>query len=107
MSPERRDTKRRHTYLPALLFTGAGKFLGKCIVKDISEYGAKLIYSPTEELPDQLLLTMGLDRQNCRVMWRNQKEVGVRFGTCSLPTSAEDDRIVRCKTSSSAGSIDN
>jgi hypothetical protein len=81
MSPERRDTKRRHTYLPALLFTGAGTLLGKCVVKDISEQGAKLIYPAAEELPDQLLLTMGLDRQHCRVMWRHQKEVGVRFGT--------------------------
>jgi hypothetical protein len=81
MSPERRDTTRRHTYLSAFLFTGAGTPLGKCIVKDISEQGAKLIHSAAKELPDELLLTMGLKRQHCRVMWRQQKEVGVRFGT--------------------------
>lgn len=79
MSRERRDTTRRHTYLPAFLFTGAGTPLGKCIVKDISEHGAKLVYSAAEGLPDLLLLTMGMDRQHCRVMWRRDEEVGVRF----------------------------
>ena len=81
MSQERRDKTRRHTYLPAFLFTGAGTPLGKCIVKDVSERGAKLVYSAAEELPDQLVLTMGLDRQRCRVTWRRQKQVGVAFGT--------------------------
>jgi hypothetical protein len=81
MSRERRDTTRRHTYRPAMLFTGAGMCLGKCIVKDISEQGAKLVYSAAAELPDQLLLTMGFDRRHCRVVWRHQKEVGVRFST--------------------------
>ena len=81
MSRQRRDTTRRYTYRPALLFTSAGALLGKCIVKDVSERGARLVYSAAEELPDQLLLTMGLDRQHCRVMWRHQKEVGVQFST--------------------------
>jgi hypothetical protein len=45
----------------ALLFTSAGAPLGKCIVKDISERGAKLIYSAAGELPDRLLFTLGLD----------------------------------------------
>ena len=81
MSRERRDTTRRHTYLPAFLYTVAGTSLGKCIVKDISENGAKIIFSAVEELPDGFLLTMGMSRQHCRVMWRNQEEVGVQFGT--------------------------
>ena len=81
MSPERRDSTRRQSYQPAFLYTTAGTALGKCIVKDISEQGAKIIYSGTEELADEFLLTLGMNRQHCRVMWRRQKEVGVRFGT--------------------------
>jgi len=57
-----------------------GTPLGKCIVKDISEHGAKITYSAVEELPNEFLLTMGMNRQHCRVMWRHQNEVGVRFG---------------------------
>jgi hypothetical protein len=89
MSRERRETKRRHTYLPAFLYTTAGTPLGKCIVKDISEQGANIIYSAVEELPDELVLTMGMNRQNCRVMWRRQKEVGVQFGTAKAPLALE------------------
>jgi hypothetical protein len=80
MSRERRDTPRRHTYASAFLFTGDGAALGKCIVKDISESGAKLVYTTRDELPSQLLLTMGMDRKPCRVMWRSDKEIGVEFG---------------------------
>jgi hypothetical protein len=50
-------------------------------VKDISEQGTKIIYSAAEKIPDELVLTMGINRQHCRVMWRRQKEVGVRFST--------------------------
>jgi hypothetical protein len=75
MSRERRDKTRKHAYLPAFLFTGAGMPLGKCIVKDVSEHGAELVCSAAEELPDQLVLTMGFDRQHCSVTWRRQKEV--------------------------------
>jgi PilZ domain len=80
MSQERRDTTRKHTFIPAFLFTSVGAPLGKCFVKDISERGARLVYSVNGELPDQLLLTMGMERQYCRVMWRRQKEIGVQFG---------------------------
>jgi hypothetical protein len=80
MSRERRDTARKHIYVSALLFTSAGAPLGKCIVKDISERGVKLIYSAAGELPDRFLLTLGLGKQQCRVTWRHEEEVGVRFG---------------------------
>jgi PilZ domain len=81
MSRERRETARKHTYTPAFLFTSAGAPLGKCIVKDISQSGAKLLYSAADELPAQLQLTIGMNRRNCQLMWRRDKEVGVRFAT--------------------------
>jgi hypothetical protein len=65
--------------MPALLFTGAGTLLGKCMVKDISERGAKLVYTNKEELPDQILLTIGRDRRYGRTMWRRGEEVGIQF----------------------------
>ena len=80
MSQERRGTTRKHTYVPGFLYTVAGTALGKCIVKDISEQGALIIYPALTELPDEFVLTLGMNKQRCRVMWRRQKEVGVQFG---------------------------
>jgi hypothetical protein len=80
MSKERRNSSRKSAYTPAFLFTGAGKPLGKCFVKDMSESGAKLVYRAAEELPVDLLLTMGRVRQRCRLMWRQDNEIGVHFG---------------------------
>jgi hypothetical protein len=84
MSQNRRATPRRHTYRPAFLFTRAGAPLGRCVVKDISQCGAKLVYTTKEELPDQLLLTIDRDRIHCKLMWRRDEELGVRFGAVWL-----------------------
>jgi hypothetical protein len=90
MSKERRNSSRKSAYTPAFLFTGAGKPLGKCFVKDMSESGAKLVYRAAEELPVDLLLTMGRVRQRCRLMWRQDNEIGVHFGDGPLPVSPAD-----------------
>ena len=79
MPQNQREVPRTPTYKPAFLFTGAGAPLGKCIVKDISECGAKLVFSTKEELPNSLLLTIGMDRRQCRLVWRRDQELGVEF----------------------------
>jgi hypothetical protein len=78
MSNERRMSSRRLSYAPALLFTGAGVPLGKCVDKDISDTGAKLVCA-AGDTPAELLVTMGMVSQRCRVMWRRENEIGVRF----------------------------
>jgi hypothetical protein len=78
MSNERRASPRRLSYAPALLFAGAGAPLGICVAKDISKTGAELVCAAAK-VPADLLVTMGMDRRRCRVMWRRDNEMGVRF----------------------------
>jgi hypothetical protein len=53
-----------------------------CEVIDISKTGAKLSGEQLLGLPDTfalLLSTQGNARRNCRVVWRGEGELGVRF----------------------------
>ena len=81
MSSEHRRSPRKSKFASAFLYTGTGSPLGKCIVKDISDSGAKLVYRAADELPTDLLVTFGRERQYCHLIWRSDNEIGVRFGT--------------------------
>jgi hypothetical protein len=51
-------------------------------MKDVSSGGARLAHSITDELPDQLLLSLSKDgavRRRCQVAWRRENQLGVRF----------------------------
>jgi len=53
-----------------------------CEVVDISKTGAKLSTERATSLPEDFVLmlsTQGSAQRNCRVVWRGNSEVGVRF----------------------------
>jgi hypothetical protein len=84
MSKERRRAPRRKLDAPAYLYTGDGRPLGECRMKDISTGGARLAHSIAVELPDQLLLSFSKDgavRRRCQIAWRAENQLGVRFLT--------------------------
>jgi hypothetical protein len=53
-----------------------------CVLSDISDTGAKLGIDTSETLPDQFVLLLsrsGVPKRQCRVIWRNEGEIGVAF----------------------------
>ena len=54
-----------------------------CVVRDIAEAGAKLKVNRIEEVPDTFDLIIDLDgfESSCIVVWRKDREIGVRFVT--------------------------
>jgi len=51
-------------------------------MQDVSRGGARLAHSIANELPDELLLSLSKDgtvRRRCRVAWRSENQLGVRF----------------------------
>jgi hypothetical protein len=82
MSKERRRAPRREVNAAGYLYTGDGWPLGECRMKDVSSGGARLAHSISNELPDVLLLSLSKDgavRRRCRVAWRGENQLGVRF----------------------------
>ncbi|MBV8825833.1 MAG: PilZ domain-containing protein [Hyphomicrobiales bacterium] len=93
MSKERRRAPRRKVDAPAFLYSGDGRPLGACRMKDISSGGARLAHAITAELPDDLVLWFSRDgavRRRCQLAWRTEKQLGVRFLTLEPARESHD-----------------
>ena len=53
-----------------------------CTVRDMSATGAAIDLAHTASIPDKftLVLEMELAARNCTVVWRKDRQLGVRFG---------------------------
>jgi hypothetical protein len=84
MTTNRRRKRRRPISGDALVCSRAGKALVGCHLLDVSDSGARLAMAPDELaiVPSEfiLVLTKGASvHRHCRVVWRADKELGVRF----------------------------
>jgi hypothetical protein len=72
---------RRHRVLKAGLveFSGGGAI--RCAVKNLSASGAALEFESALDIPDRLTLLIPPEpiKRQCRIVWRNQKRLGVSF----------------------------
>ena len=69
-----------------------------CIVRDISETGARLQFSGPVTAPDMIDLQIPAKNQtlHCRVSWREADEIGVHFATeTAAAEPASDDELSR------------
>jgi hypothetical protein len=78
--PERRSSRRQRTLKGALIAFNTGRSTIECVVRNMSDTGAKLQVSSVVGIPDvfELRLSDGA-RHPCRVVWRSLKELGVVF----------------------------
>jgi hypothetical protein len=75
---ERRLAPRRNTAIQALITFD--KTSVPCIIRNVSDSGAKLEVARVGAIPDIFLLhAPGHRPQTCRVVWRAFKELGVEY----------------------------
>jgi len=82
MSRVQRKDPRRPTSATGYLYSTDGWPLGECQMKDISQTGAMLVHEIGDDMPAQFLLSFsrnGQVRRHCRVIWKKEKQIGVRF----------------------------
>ena len=82
MSAEKRKNPRRTVTYPAFLDLGEGLPARECTLCDASQEGAQLAVAEPNSLPDQFILALSSDRaarRRCRVIWRTETQVGVKF----------------------------
>ena len=77
----RRETQRRRTYLGATISFDADFPIVDCLVRDMSQNGARLVLAGTAILPNRFGLLMRKQRITLRaeMMWRDADQVGVAF----------------------------
>ena len=78
---ERRRIARQKSFLRGMITFNNRRNAVDCLIRDISPYGARLIFSDAVTTPDVLDLYIPQKEQTLRihVIWRHGQEVGVAF----------------------------
>jgi hypothetical protein len=78
---ERRRIARQKSFLRGMVYFNGRRSVLDCLVRDISPYGARLVFSVSVATPDMLDLHIPQKDRTLRthVIWRHGREVGVAF----------------------------
>ncbi|MEM1198226.1 MAG: PilZ domain-containing protein [Pseudomonadota bacterium] len=78
---EKRHSPRRRALKAGVVSLNNGNITLPCVVRDISDTGAKLKVDTGRNPPDQFQLQIELDGlvANCTVVWRDGQQLGVEF----------------------------
>jgi hypothetical protein len=77
---EKRLSPRRNTMIIATLVFDSGRARIDCVIRNLSDGGAKLEVSTVKGIPQSFdLLVPGHRPHHCRVAWRALRELGVEF----------------------------
>jgi hypothetical protein len=78
---ERRRVTRQKSFLRGSIHFNNRRNVVDCLIRDISPYGARLIFSDAVTTPDVLELYIPQKEQTLRahIIWRHGQEVGVAF----------------------------
>jgi hypothetical protein len=79
---ERRSSARKKSFLQGRIYYNNQRSSVDCLVRDISERGAKLVFSDTVTIPDvvELYLPGKEEVHRVRLQWSKGDEMGVGFG---------------------------
>jgi len=79
--PERRITSRQKSFLQGRIYYNKRRSSVDCLVRDVSDTGAKLVFGVTVTIPDvvELYLSNKDEVRSAKVQWRKGNEMGVDF----------------------------
>lgn len=78
MEDDKRWTPRHRVLKAATISFGGGAI--SCTVRNLSVSGASLDVASPIGIPDAIVLEFESIRRQCRVIWRTERRIGVRFG---------------------------
>ncbi len=84
---ERRRVARQKSFLRGMIYFNNRRSAVDCLIRDISNFGARVIFSDSIQTPDILDLYIPQKEQTlrARVIWRHGTEVGVGFEQATQP----------------------
>ena len=85
---ERRTSARQRSFLQGRIYFNNRRSSIDCLVRDISEHGAKLKFSEAIAIPEvvELYIPNRDESYRAKVQWRAGDEVGVAFGPDEAPS---------------------
>jgi len=87
---ERRHSQRQKSFLRGCVYYNKRRNAVDCLIRDISDEGAHIIFSDTVSVPDIVDLYIPQKEQTLRahVQWRHGDELGLAFAAGAKPTGA-------------------
>lgn len=84
---ERRHALRHRSFLQGRIYFNKGRSAVDCLIRDISDEGARIIFSDTVSIPDVVDIYVPQKAQTlrARVEWRHGEEAGIAFEHPALP----------------------
>jgi uncharacterized small protein (DUF1192 family) len=78
---ERRNSRRSKSFLRGFVYVSRKRGALSCLVRDLSDKGARIIFSDQVTLPDMVDLYIPQREQTLRakVSWRKNDEIGLAF----------------------------
>jgi PilZ domain-containing protein len=78
---ERRRAQRQKSFLRGCVYFNKRRGALDCLIRDLSEQGARIIFSENVSVPDQVDLYIPQKEQTvrARVQWRHGDEIGLAF----------------------------
>ena len=78
---ERRQAQRQKSFLRGCVYFNKRRGALDCLIRDLSEHGARIIFSDTVSVPDVVDLYIPQKEQTvrARVQWRHGDEIGLAF----------------------------
>jgi hypothetical protein len=96
---ERRGSQRHKSFLQGLIRFDKRRGAINCLVRDVSDEGARIILSEAVTIPDSVELQIPQRGQTFRavVQWRHADEIGLAFndGAAAAPPARESDLAAR------------
>jgi hypothetical protein len=96
INDKRKDTRRPMQYTAWIALADNPTPQG-CVLADVSESGARLDIENAESIPDEFVLLLsrrGVPKRKCRVIWRNERQLGGSFDR-SLPPKDKPKLVKR------------
>lgn len=95
---ERRSCKRQKSFLRGFVYFDKRRGVMGCLIRDLSEDGARIVLSETVTIPDLINLHIPQREQTFRakVQWRRGDEIGLAFqGAPAAVTSPQESEIIQ------------
>jgi hypothetical protein len=93
----RRASRRQKSFLRGVVYFDKRRSETACLVRDLSEDGARIVLSQTITIPDVIELQIPQRQQtlSARVQWRRADEVGLSFSKPDTATTPRENQLIK------------
>jgi hypothetical protein len=94
---ERRASRRQKSFLRGVVYFDKRRSETACLVRDLSEDGARIVLSQTITIPAVIELQIPQREQtlSARVQWRRADEVGLSFSKPDTATTPRENQLIK------------